>query len=369
MNQYTIRRILWPLLLAALLLVAVACQSNTPAENTPAATEPVPAEETPETEVEPEPADPGQLVIYSGRSESLVQPIIDQFAQATGIDVQVRYGSTAEMAATLLEEGANSPADVFYAQDPGGLGAIDAAGMLAPLPEETLALVPERFQSDDGNWVGISGRARVVAYNTDTLSEEDLPDDLMGFTDPEWRGRIGWAPTNGSFLAMVTAMRSVWGEEQTREWLQGIQANEPVVFEGNTPIVAAVGAGEVEVGFVNHYYLYRFLAEEGESFPARNYFLPGGGPGSLLMVSGVGQLNTAPNAENAQRFINFLLSVPAQQYFAAQTFEYPLVEGVQTAAQLPPLADIDAQAIDIDLDDLTDLEGTTQMLSDLGILP
>jgi len=310
------------------------------------------------------------LVIYSGRSESLVEPIIDQFRQATGIDVAVRYGGTAELAGVLLEEGANSPADVFYAQDPGGLGAVQAAGLLAQLPEETLARVPQRFASPAGEWVGISGRARTVVYNTEAISDPagQLPDDLWGFTAPEWKGRLGWAPTNGSFQAMVTAMRAVWGEEKTAEWLLAIQANEPAVYDSNTPIVAAVGAGEIDAGLVNHYYLYRFLAEDGQDFAARNYFLPGGGPGSLIMVSGAGVLKSAANPENAQKFVNFLLSLPGQQYFAAQTVEYPLVEGVSTTAGLPPLAELDAVALDIDLAQLADLAGTQAMLLDLGII-
>ncbi|MEW5989029.1 MAG: extracellular solute-binding protein, partial [Chloroflexota bacterium] len=242
-----------------LMVVLVACQSGPAASTTQPTAVPDPqADPEAETAVKPETSGPAEetLVIYSGRSETLVQPIIDQFAQATGIEVQVRYGSTSEMAATLLEEGDNSPADVFYAQDPGGLGAIEQAGLLAPLPAATLAKVPARFVSPAGEWIGITGRARVVVYNTDTLSESDLPSDLWGFTDPQWQGRLGWAPTNGSFQAMVTAMRTVWGEEETRRWLEGVLANEPVAYESNTPIVAAVGAGEIEVGFVNHYYLY-----------------------------------------------------------------------------------------------------------------
>ncbi len=315
-------------------------------------------------------SDAGKLIIYSGRSESLVQPIIDQFAEATGIDVEVRYGNTSEMAGLLLEEGKNSPADVFYAQDPGGLGAVSDAGLFAILPSETLAKVPARFAADDSSWVGISGRARTIVYNTDeiTTPESELPADLMGFTAPEWEGRIGWAPTNGSFQAMITGLRSVWGEEKTREWLTGIQANNPVVYPKNTPIVEAVGNGEVTVGFVNHYYLYRFLTAQGEDFAARNYFLPSGGPGSLIMVSGAGILADAENAENAQRFIDFLLSLPAQQYFAAQTYEYPLIEGVNTVSNLPPLAELDAVAIDMPLGDLADLQGTQDMLIDLGII-
>ncbi|MCB8943174.1 MAG: iron ABC transporter substrate-binding protein [Ardenticatenaceae bacterium] len=356
-------------LLLLLLLGGVACASpeTQAVEVTRVVTETVEVTRVVAEGAEP---DPGKLVVYSGRSESLVQPIIDQFAEVTGVEVEVRYGGTAEMAGLLLEEGENSPADVFYAQDPGGIGAVADAGLFAPIAAEVLAEVPPRFADENGRWVGISGRARVVAYNTDEISDpaSQLPDDLMGFTAPEWNGRIGWAPTNGSFLAMVTGLRAVWGEEQTSEWLAGIQANNPIVFDGNTPVVAAVGSGEITVGFVNHYYLYRFLAEQGEAFPARNYFLPGGGPGSLIMVSGAGVLATAENADNAHRFIEFLLSVPAQQYFASQTFEYPLVEGVQTVPLLPPLAELDGVAIDMPLSDLADLEGTQSLLIDLGII-
>jgi len=321
-------------------------------------------------ETESETTNSGDLIIYSGRSESLVQPLIDQFAEAAGINVEVRYGSTSEMAGLLLEEGEKSTADIFYAQDPGGIGAVSEAGLFSTLSPETLAKVPSRFAAEDGAWVGISGRARTVVYNTDEISdpETQLPADLMGFVDPAWNGRLGWAPANGSFQAMVTAMRSVWGEEKTREWLLGIQANNPLVYDNNTPIVEAVSKGEIAVGLVNHYYLYRFLTAEGDTFAARNYFLPGGGPGSLIMVSGAGILESAKNKDNAQRFIDFLLSLPAQQYFASQTFEYPLIEGVTTASNLPPLAELDAVAIDIPLGDLADLQGTQDMLVDLGII-
>ena len=309
------------------------------------------------------------LIIYSGRSESLVQPIIDQFAEETGINVQVRYGRTAELAGVLLEEGEKSPADLFYAQDPGGLGAVQTAGLLTPLPQEILDKVPPRFAAADGAWVGVSGRARTVVYNTNVIAdpETQLPDDLWGFTEPEWNGRIGWAPANGSFQAMVTAMRAIWGEEKTRDWLQGIQANNPKVYPQNTPIVEAAANGEIDVGFVNHYYLYRFLSEQGDAFPARNYFLPGGGPGSLIMVSGAGILKGADNPENAQKFIQFLLSPEGQQYFAGETFEYPVVEGVQSSVT-PSLADLDKLAVDISLADLADLAGTQDMLIELGII-
>ncbi len=321
--------------------------------------------EVPQETIFVQDADPGKLVIYSGRSESLVDNIIQQFAEATGIDVEVRYANTGQLAATLLEEGGNSPADVFFAQDPGGLGAVDS--MLAPLPGAILQQVPDWAQSPEGKWVGISGRARAVVYNSEKLTEADLPDDMFGFTDPAWKDRIGWAPTNASFQTMVTAMRSQWGEEKTRQWLEGIAANDARVYPKNTPQVAAAAAGEIDVGFVNHYYLFRFLAEEGEDFPARNYHPRAGGPGSIVMVAGAGVLSTAENPESAAKFLQFMLSPVAQQYFASQTFEYPLVEGVKTQRVLLPLAEIVKP--NLSAGDLADLESTQKLLQDTGVLP
>ena len=309
-------------------------------------------------------ADPGSLVIYSGRSESLVAPIIDQFRRASGVDVRVKYGGTSEIAATIQEEGANSPADVFWAQDPGALGAL--APILSPLPEDATAAVPEWARHDEGRWVGISGRARVIVYNTD-LADNELPQSLEDLTDPKWKGRVGWPPTNASFRVMVTAMRQAWGEDRTRQWLEGMLANDVKVFPKNTPIVAAAGAGEVDVGLVNHYYLHRFIAAEGDDFGARNLYLNDGGPGSLIMVAGAGVLETAANADNAEKFVRFLLSTVAQQYFAASTFEYPLVEGVKTHHLLPPLDELVGPDVDFAL--LNDLEGSETLLRETGVIP
>ncbi len=309
--------------------------------------------------------DPGALVVYSGRSESLVGPIIEQFGEATGIEVQVKYGSTFEIAATLLEEGSNSPADVFFAQDPGGLGAVSE--MLTSLPGDVVLKVPEWARSPDGLWVGVSGRARVIVYSTELVSEDELPTSVKDLTDPKWKGRIGWPPTNASFRTMITAMRMMWGEEETRQWLLDMQANEPGIFPKNTPIVAAAGAGEVSVGLVNHYYLHRFIQEEGDEFAARNLFLKNGGPDSLVMVAGAGILETSENRDNAEAFMRFMLSKVAQQYFAGQTFEYPLVEGVKTHRLLPPIDTLNGP--DIDLSALSDLQGTDALLRETGVIP
>ena len=306
------------------------------------------------------------LVVYSGRNEELVGPIIERFEEESGIDVEVRYGDTAELAATILEEGPNSPADVFFSQDAGALGALANEGRLSPLPEDVLSRVEERFRDPDGNWVGVSGRARVVAYNTQALSEEELPDSILGFTDPEWQGRLGWAPTNGSFQAFVTALRVIEGEEVAREWLEGIQANDPRVYENNLAILQGVASGEIDAGFVNHYYLFQQQQEEGGDVPASNYYPRNGDPGALVNVAGLGLLNTSDNPGAAEEFLEFMLSEEAQSYFADETFEYPLVAGVPVNEELVPLSEI--QTPNIDLSDLDDLEGTLELLRETGVL-
>lgn len=311
-------------------------------------------------------ADQGPLIVYSGRNENLIGPLIERFREDTGLAVEVRYGDTAELAATILEEGDRSPADVYLAQDAGALGALAAAGRLAPLPDEILQRVDARFRDPDGRWVGLSGRARVVVYHTLTLEPEDLPDSIYGFTDPAWRGRIGWAPTNGSFQAFVTALRLTDGEEAARDWLEGIQANEPRVYANNTAIVQAVGAGEIEVGLVNHYYLYRFLAEEGEDFPARNYTPRAGGAGAMMNVAGAGVLGTSTRREAAEAFLRYMLSEDAQRHLSEETFEYPLASGVAPHPLVTPLEELAVP--DIDLGSLADLEETLRLLQGVGVL-
>ena len=306
------------------------------------------------------------LVVYSGRSEKLVGPIIEQFELTSGIDVEIKYGKTAEIAATIMEEGNNSPADLFFAQDPGGLGVIEANDMFVVLPEEVTSLVPEGKRSESNKWVGITGRARTLVHNS-SIDKADLPNDLWELVDNDrWKGRIGYAPTNGSFQAMVSGMRAEWGEKRAEEWLNALLELEPLIYPKNTPQVAAAAAGEIDLGLVNHYYLHRFLADQGDAFKARNHHLPAGGPGSIVLVAGAGVLKTAKNEENAFLFLQYLLSPVGQQYFASQTYEYPLVEGVKTNRILTPLEDINSPQISYTK--MNDLQGTIDLLTKVGAL-
>jgi iron(III) transport system substrate-binding protein len=304
----------------------------------------------------------GPLVVYSGRSEELVAPLIEQFGTEAGIDVEVRYADSSELAATLLAEGEETEADVFFAQDPASLGA--AAELFTELPDGTLDLVDPSFQDSEGRWVGTSSRVRVVVHNTG--SEVPLPETIDDVVDPDWVGQLGVAPTNGSFLAFVSAMILERGEDGTREWLETLAANDPIEFDGNAPIVEATDTGELAGGLVNHYYLLRLQAE-GLGENTENHFIPAGDVGSLVMPAGVGILSGTQRPDASQEFVEFVLAEDAQTFFATETFEYPLIEGVPQPDGVPPLSEIAAP--DIDLSELAGvLDLATRLVAEAGLV-
>jgi iron(III) transport system substrate-binding protein len=301
------------------------------------------------------------IVLYAGRDEELVQPLIEMFEEETGIQVEVRYASSAELAAQLLEEGANSPADVFFAQDAGALGAISKAGLLTKLPTEIYDLVPAAYSAADGMWVGVSGRVRVMNYNPNTVTE--LPKSVFDLADPIWKGRVAIAPTNASFQAFVTAMRVVEGDEKTLEWLSGMKQNA-VIFEKNGAILEAVEAGQVDIGLINHYYWYALAQEQGaENMKSKIAQFESSDVGNLINAAGVGIVN---DSAAARKFVEYLLSTTGQTYFAETTREYPLIAGVMPADDLTPLMDIPAPKVD--LSDLDSLERTLELIRQAGLI-
>lgn len=313
-------------------------------------------------------ASDASVTLYSGRNETLVQPALDAFTEATGIAVEVRYGGTAELAAQLLEEGDRTRAHVFLAQDAGALGAVAKAGQFATLPEATLDLVDDAWSDPDGRWVGVTGRSRVLAYNGSMVSGDALPASVFELTGPEWKGKVGVAPTNASFQSFITAMRVQHGDEKTRDFLEGLAANEPQLREKNGVIVSDIEAGAYPVGLVNHYYLWEAAAEKGvpaDQLATKLHFFSDGDTGALINVSGVGLLANQPDADG-QALVDYLMSTAGQEYFATKTFEYPLVSGVATAPGLTPLDQLDAP--DINLSDLDELEATITMIKEAGLL-
>lgn len=309
-----------------------------------------------------------EIVVYSGRNESLVGPVLKAFEKKTGKTLKVRYGGTAELAALLVEEGAKSPAAIFLAQDAGALGAVSDAKLFASVPASTLSKVAKEYQAEDGTWVGVTGRARSVVYNTKAVKEDALPASVFDLTDAKYKGRVGWAPGNGSFQAFVTAMRLKHGEDKTKEWLLGMKKNDVKDYPKNSAIVRATGAGEVDLGLVNHYYLYRFTKED-KDFPAKNHYTKAGDIGALVNVSGAGILKSAKPAAKAtaEELLAFLVSKEAQEMFATNAFEYPVVADAVGPSGLPSLKE--RQPPKLDLGKLQDLKGTLALLRETKALP
>ena len=307
------------------------------------------------------------LVIYSGRNEALVSPILDQLEEEVGVPVEVRYAESSELAAQLLEEGDATDADLFFSQDAGALGALAKADMLAPLDESVTSLVPEDYRDDEGRWVATSARARVLAYDPAQVPEIESITAIDQILEPAYQGKIGYAPTNASFHAFVTALRVERGEDGAREWLEAFAAQQPEAFENNNAVLDAADGGQIALGLINHYYWYAKVAEEGEdAVNARIHFLDSDDPGALVNVAGVGVIAGTDQADAASAAVEFLLSDTTQQYFADETAEYPVVEGVaSTEFDLEPLRELDSHQID--LNDLDSLDETLALLDEVGL--
>ena len=307
------------------------------------------------------------LTLYSGRSKSLVEPIIQQFEKETGIEVKVSYANTTQLAAKLRTEGDKSPASLFWAQDAGALGAVSKNGLFAKLPESILSKVPETFRHTDGLWLATSGRARVLAYSPERVRTDALPDSIFDLTQPKWKGKVGWAPLNASFQAFITAMRAQVGEERAEQWLRDMKANGAKAYQKNTPIIEALAAGEIDLGLPNHYYLFRFKKRDSK-YPVEQSFFKANDPGNLVNVAGIGLLKNSENQETALKFIEYLLSAKAQQYFVSEVFEYPVTEGVIPNAKLLPLAELLKIVPTFNLNEMDDLEGTLKLLRRVDIM-
>jgi iron(III) transport system substrate-binding protein len=307
-----------------------------------------------------------ELVIYSGRNEELVDPLIERFEQESGYDVSVRYGSSAEMGAALLEEGDRSPADVFFSQEVGAVGVLEKAGMLAELPAEVVERADERFRPAAGNrWVGVTGRSRVIVFNPDLVDAP--PTGVLDLVGAEYAGKVAWVPSNAGFQAFITAFRVSQGNEAAREWLEAMKINGAQEYASNDEVLAAVDNGDIAIGLINHYYWAQLLAEVGEAeLDAEIVFPKGDDPGGLVNATAVGILEGAADSEAALAFVEFLLSETGQTYFTEETQEYPVVDGIPDPDGIPPLEELEGPAID--LTDLESLEATQRLLTDVGLL-
>lgn len=305
-----------------------------------------------------------ELTIYSGRELALIEPILEQFADDTGIDIAVRDGTTSDLALQIDNEGDRTPADVFLSQSPGAVAYLDERGHLARLPDDVLDAVPDEDRAADGAWVGVTGRVRTLVYNTDLVDEADLPASVLDLTDPRYAGRLGVAPGNASFQDFVTGLRSELGEDAAAEWLAGIAGNDPQTYPNNVSILDAVNRGEVEMGLINHYYWFE-AAEDDPDQPSALHFFDEGDLGSMLLVTAASVLEASDQKEDAQRLVEYLLSADAQRYFATETLEYPLAAGVEPVEGLFPLSEIVSARVD--LQELGSLERTLELIDESGL--
>lgn len=307
-------------------------------------------------------AESGKLVVYSGRNENLVRPLLDRFEEESGIELEVRYADTTELTATLLEEGEASPADVFFSQDAGALAALELEGRLAELGEGAAEVVPEKFRDPENHWTGVTGRARTIAFNPEKLSQAELPENILEVVEPKWKGRVGLAPTNASFVGHISALLLEFGEDDVKEFLAALKANGAKFYDSNSLVVKAVAAGEVDLGLVNHYYALNEKKENPQASVANIY----PEEGAFVNLAGVGILEGAANREQADEFIEFLLSPEAQEFFRSETNEFPLVEGVPGPEGQPALAEL--KTIDLPLDELgKDLERSARLIKEAGL--
>jgi len=305
-----------------------------------------------------------ELTIYSGRSEEFIAPFFDRWEQESGITLNVRYGDSAELAAQILEEGQNSPADLFLSQDAGSLGAVSAAGLFAELPSSVGQLIDSKYIAQDRSWIGVTGRVRVFAYNPEEV--RILPTSITDLTKSIYRGKIGIAPSNASFQAFVTALINEKGEAFAQKWLTDLKENDAKIYLKNSAIVEAIDQGEIDLGLVNHYYLWEVSTALGREIKVKNGYFNSGDIGNLVNVSGAGVLATSTKQKTAQELIEFLTSQSIQELFVKQTHEFSLIPGTQSPQDLPDLKSLGTPLVD--LGELVNIQRTQDLLIKVGLL-
>ncbi|MCY7325353.1 MAG: iron ABC transporter substrate-binding protein [Microbacteriaceae bacterium] len=293
------------------------------------------------------PTPDGALVVYNAQHEELTTEWAEAFTEETGIEVVLRNGDDSELGNQLVQEGAASKADVFLTENSPAMSLVEQAGLLAPVDEATLALVPEQYRPASGDWTGIAARSTVVVYNPELISEAELPTSLLDLAKPEWKGRWGAAPAKADFQAIVSAVVETQGEDGAREWLEGMARNA-TEYRNNIVTMKAVNAGEVPVGVIYHYYWYRDQdAVAEDSGITKLHYFGNQDPGAFVSVSGGGVLENAPHADEAQQFLAFVVGEQGQKILGeGYSFEYPVASDVSAKSALPPLDGLNAPVID-----------------------
>lgn len=308
-----------------------------------------------------------ELVVYSGRSQALVDGLVEQFKEETGVNIKVRYGNDAELLAVLNEEGDKSPADVFWANTTGALANANQNNLLADLPDSLLQ-IPASYTASSGKWVPVTVRFRVLGYNPNNVDADDLPQSVMDLPNmDEFEGRVGWTPTYSSFYDFITAMRLEEGRDAAMNWLEGMQGLNPKAYPSNTPMVQAIAAGEIDMGLTNHYYILRVKDSEESASSIETHHFGAGDIGNLALVTGAGVLNTSGSTELAHQFLSFLLSEQAQRFAAEAVHEYPVIRNIDVTDIMLGEDQAFELSPDYDYEQLRRLDETLDLLREAGL--
>lgn len=301
----------------------------------------------------------GELVVYSGRKDNLVKPVTEAFEKETGIKVKLLASDASQLANQIMAEKANPRADIYISNDAGGLDFLSEKGALEAYKSKAAEKVASNFKAEDGTWVGASIRARVIMYNTELVKKEDLPKSVFDLADAKWKGKFAFAGSaNESMVSNVTALRWLKGEKFTEDFLKKLVANDPVITEGHGDIREAVGKGELQIGWVNHYYYHK---QKHEGSPVGVIYPDQGGNdiGTVVNVAGLGIIEGAKNEENAKKFVDFILSPKAQKIFAHVNYELPVLDSVDPGEAKPlkdfKVADVKLGNLGEELDKTMDL--------------
>ena len=287
------------------------------------------------------------IVVYNAQHENLVKSWVDGFTKETGIKVTLRNGDDSELGNQLVQEGSASPADVFLTENSPSMVLVDNANLFAPLDSDTLKQVPAEYRPAHGRWIGIAARSTVFVYNPAKLSEQQLPKSLMDLAKPEWKGRWAASPSGADFQAIVSAMLALKGEKATLEWLKAMKANF-VAYKGNSTVMKAVNAGQIDGGVIYHYYRFVDQSKTGEnSKNTQLYYFKHQDPGAFVSLSGGGVLASSKHKEQAQAFIKYITGKEGQESLRTNNaFEYAVGVNAASNPKLVPLKDLDAPKVE-----------------------
>ncbi|NKF25084.1 iron ABC transporter substrate-binding protein [Pseudomonas sp. BGM005] len=311
-------------------------------------------------------ADSVGLVVYNAQHETLTKAWVAGFTEETGIPVTVRNGDDTEMGNQIVQEGASSPADVFLTENSPAMVLVDNAKLFAPVAPATLEQVDAAYRPAHGQWVGIAARSTVFVYNPAKLPEKDLPKSLMDLASPAWKGRWAASPAGADFQAIVAAVLEQKGEAATLEWLKGMKANF-TAYRGNSSVLKAVNAGQVDSGVIYHYYAFVDQAKTGENSKntALHYFKHQD-PGAFVSISGGGVLASSKHQEDAQKFLQYITGKQGQEVLrTGNSFEYAVGKDSASNPKLVPLKDLDAPKVDASK---LDSKKAVELMTQAGLL-